>query len=438
MRVYAFVPAKGTSERVHNKNIRFLDGERLFIRALKKLLQCNEIDEIFLDTESDEMYKMADYLPIRFLKRDINLADKNTDGHKMLLNEINTVPDADIYVQLLCTSPFIEPETIDNAIRILKNSDDYDSAVLMKKDKFYFWENGQPVYDKKHIPNSKDLPETLIESMGLYVIKKDAALKYQRRYGEKPLFVYGKLRELIDVNTDEDFEFAENFSQGLKRKENKKLALIKHFVTSAALSDIIDDINIEQNTICGMVTNGFKPNIKNSKLFGRAATLRLRKLREGEKFQGIYKALESYDSICENDIIIVENELSEYAYFGDLNARLAIRAGASGAIINGATRDKKMTEILGFPVFAKSYNSQDVRRRATLDYYDKPVNISGVTVNPNDLIFIDEGAMVVIYREYEQEIIKRVLNTFLTEQNIVENILSNKDVFKIVNSNGYF
>ena len=31
MKVYAFVPAKGTSERVENKNLQFLDGERLFI-----------------------------------------------------------------------------------------------------------------------------------------------------------------------------------------------------------------------------------------------------------------------------------------------------------------------------------------------------------------------------------------------------------------------
>ena len=32
MKVYAFVPAKGTSERVENKNMRFLDGERLYVR----------------------------------------------------------------------------------------------------------------------------------------------------------------------------------------------------------------------------------------------------------------------------------------------------------------------------------------------------------------------------------------------------------------------
>ena len=77
MKVYAFVPAKGTSERVENKNMRYLDGERLYIRALKTLLQCKEVDQVFLDTESVEMYNLADYLPIKFMKRDPSLANNN-------------------------------------------------------------------------------------------------------------------------------------------------------------------------------------------------------------------------------------------------------------------------------------------------------------------------------------------------------------------------
>ena len=95
MKVYAFVPAKGTSERVTNKNMRFLNGERLYIRALKTLLKCKEIDKIFLDTESEEMYKLVDYLPIEFMKRDKSLADNRTDGHRLFFNEISKFPNAD-------------------------------------------------------------------------------------------------------------------------------------------------------------------------------------------------------------------------------------------------------------------------------------------------------------------------------------------------------
>lgn len=438
MKVYGFVPAKGTSERIDSKNMRFLNGERLYIRALKTLLQCKEIDQVFLDTESEYMYSLADYLPITFMQRDARLANNKTDGHQMFMNEIKCNPDADIYVQLLCTSPFIHPETIDNAIRILKNSDEYDSAILMKKDKYYFWKDNKPCYDINHIPNSKDLPETVIESMGLYIHKKKSALVCNRRYGEKPLLIFGNLEELIDVNNPEDLEFAEVYARGMRSKDNQKLRLISHFISSPALSDLLDDMQIEKGEPCGAVVNQFISNIPGRKLFGRANTLKLRSLKEGEDFTGIYGALASYEGVSDNDIIVVENEESKYAYFGDLNARLAIRSGASGVVVNGVTRDQHATENLDFPVFSKGYNARDVRRRATLDYINKPIQIDGNAVHPGDLIFADECSIVIIYQKYEKEIIARVLETFRNEKNIINDILEKKSVNQIVSDRGAF
>lgn len=439
MKVYAFVPAKGTSERIENKNKRFLDGDMLYVKALKTLLKCKEIDRVFLDTESEEMYEAVNYLPITFMKRDSNLANNKTDGHQMFLNEVNSYPDADIYVQLLCTSPFIKPETIDNAIKLLKESNEHDSAVLMKKDKFYFWnENQKPTYDINHIPNSKDLPETLIESMGLYISKKETALKTKRRFGENPYLIYGELEELIDVNNPEDLLFAQTYAKGIKQREISQFRLLKHFMTSALLSDILDDFEIKYKKKCGGIINGFNCNIKGHKLLGRASTIKLREIREDENFNGIYNALEHYKYIGENDIIVVENELSNYAYFGDLNARLAIRAGAQGAIINGNTRDKLTTSMLNFPVFSRGYNSQDVRRRAVLDYINKPIRFNDIEISPHDLIFIDDCSMGVIYKEHEHEILETIFNNFLNEKGIIEDIISNKSINEIILQRGAF
>jgi regulator of RNase E activity RraA/CMP-N-acetylneuraminic acid synthetase len=437
MQVYAFVPAKGTSERIENKNMLFLNGTRLFVRALETLLKCQEIDKVFLDTESCEMYNYVNYLPIEFMKRDSSLANNKTDGHAMFLNEIHQYPDADIYVQLLCTSPFVEPDTIDNALRHLKEDTSYDSALLMKQEKCYFWQNDEPAYNKEHIPNSADLPYTISESMGLYICRKEVALSARRRYGNKPLHLYGKLHELIDVNNREDLIFAETYAKGVKQNEVEKLNLLKHFITSAALSDILDDIEAEKGEKCGGVISGLESNFT-SVLFGRANTLRLRTLQEGENYEGIYDALSSYEGIADNDIIVVENEQNANAYFGDLNARLAIRHGAAGAIIDGATRDKSATINLHFPVFARGYNSQDVRRRATTDYINKPVKVGGITVHPKDLIFADDGGVVVIHQKHEQEILDRVLKTFHVEKAIVQDILRGTNINNILENNGAF
>ena len=55
MRIVAFVPAKGESNRISNKNTVVLDGEYLFKRKLRQLLQVPEIDAVYLDTESDKI-----------------------------------------------------------------------------------------------------------------------------------------------------------------------------------------------------------------------------------------------------------------------------------------------------------------------------------------------------------------------------------------------
>lgn len=437
MIVYAFVPAKSSSSRVANKNMQILQGERLFVKALKTLLKCKEIDKVFLDTDSEMMYELVDYLPIEFMKRDKSLATNQTDGHQLFLNEVRTFPQADIYVQLLCTSPFIKPETIDNAILQLK-AGHFDSAILMKKEKVYLWQDNAPAYDKSHIPNSDDLPDTIQESMGLYISTKQSALRTQRRYGDNPLLLFGESQELIDINTPQDLEFAKIYAQGLKEQEHRQFTLLRHLLTSPMLSDCLDDLKTQYGQEYGAVINGWQKNMDNTKLLGRASTLRLRALRHDEDFRGIYKALESYKEVSTNDIIVVENELSEFAYFGDLNARMAIRAGACGAIINGATRDLEATKQLGFPVFAKSYNAADVRGKATLDSINKPITIENVTITPGDLIFIDECAMVVIYERHIQEVLSKVSASIDNEKNIANDILNNKKTQDILSHRGNF
>ncbi|MBL8629786.1 MAG: hypothetical protein JNM81_09175, partial [Rhodospirillaceae bacterium] len=59
MRVVAFVPAKGESSRIANKNTAVLDGEYLFKRKLIQLLECPEIDDVYLDTESERIIELA-------------------------------------------------------------------------------------------------------------------------------------------------------------------------------------------------------------------------------------------------------------------------------------------------------------------------------------------------------------------------------------------
>lgn len=222
MKVVAFLPVKGISERIENKNIRLLDGKPLFMHTLEKLVACDFIDEVYLDSESDEIFEIASEVECKFFRRDMAFASNKTDGHELFYNEISGI-DADIYIQILATSPFIEPATIREGIKVLKESTTFDSAVLVKKDKLYLWQDNQPLYGKGRIPNSIDLPDTMIETMGLYIVKKDAAHRNRMRFGDNTYFIEAKPIEAIDVNFPEDFELAGFIAAGKREKERQLL-----------------------------------------------------------------------------------------------------------------------------------------------------------------------------------------------------------------------
>ena len=430
MKIVAFLPVKGTSSRVANKNVSLLDGKPLFLHTLEKLIDCDFIDEVYLDTESDEIIEMANHLDCIVLKRDTELASNKTDGNRLFMNEVRQVK-ADIYVQVLCTSPFISKETIKAGIEEISGKE-YDSAVLISRQKQYSWSENGPKYDLGNIPNSIDLPDTLIETMGLYIIKRNAALETERRIGNKPYILAASPLEAIDVNWPEDFKLANLIAAGLREKDRMLLDNIKNQLNSSMLSDILDDLGVSN------VINGLKPNFDSAKIFGRAKTLKIRALREGEDFRGIYDALNSYKTIVPNDVIIVENEISNFAYFGELNANLAIRSGAAGAIVGGMTRDSADVTKLGFPVFAEGTKCKDVRGRATLESINKPVKVNGVQVCPGDLIFADSEGVVVIPKALEAKVLDLAFKVMRKEKSVLLDIANGIDIDLLVKRNGEF
>ena len=114
MKVVAFLPAKGTSSRIEAKNKKLLNGKPLFFHTLKKLVECDFIDEVYLDSEDDEILDFADYLEYKKLKRDPALANNKTDGHQMFYNEVKQV-EADIYIQIFVPAPLLKKKQSNKA-----------------------------------------------------------------------------------------------------------------------------------------------------------------------------------------------------------------------------------------------------------------------------------------------------------------------------------
>jgi regulator of RNase E activity RraA/CMP-N-acetylneuraminic acid synthetase len=432
MRIVAFVPAKGESSRIRNKNTVILDGDHLFKRKLKQLLAVPEIDTVYLDTESDKIIEMASDLPVKVLKRDAKLASNKTDGHELFANECARV-EADIYIQCLCTSPFITPETMSRAIKALLASPKADSLVAVQKRKQYTWAKGRPTYGEGRIPNSVDLPDTVIESMGLYMVRRAKGKpKPKRRFGDKVVFFELTDEEAFDVNWPDDLALAERICAGYRATHNAALDAIRPHLCSSLLADICKERGVK-----ALLPPGFR-RVSGRSVLGVAKTLALRKLRKGDDWKGIYKGLNSYSFIRPGDVIVVSNEVKDAAYFGDLNANLAIRSGAVGAVVDSFTRDSAELNGLEFSVFAQGIYCHDIKYEGTVHAMNRPIKIGNVTVNNGDYIYADDDGVLAIPADLWPSIRDEAMATLKKEFDIRYAIIMGEDMAKVLGVHGEF
>ncbi len=429
--VAAFLPVKGQSDRVANKNIRSFSGEPFFLFTLRKLLRCDAIDAVFIDSEDETILHLGEQLGAIPLPRDPSLATNQTDGHELFWNEVRQV-DADIYVQSLCTSPFVRTETMTHAIEMVRSDTSIDSVVLGHQGAEYRWADGHPAYGDR-IPNSVDLPTDEIEGMSLYVVRGDVAKRTKRRIGERPRMIHGEPIELIDVNTEADFSLAECVATGLRSSEARRFRFLNLFLSTAMLSDVLDEFGHD-----GVLANEYSPNYPEARLFGRARPISIRACEPDENAVGIYDALQSYQDVVSNDVIVLQTDLPDYAYFGELNMTLAMRCGAIGAVIGGTTRDSRQTSEAGFPVFAKGTACRDIKGRGTVRSMNMPIELDGITIEPDNLVVADSDGIVVVPRRIEDQVLARAIDIVRTESNIMADVCRNVDIARLIERHGFF
>jgi regulator of RNase E activity RraA len=119
------------------------------------------------------------------------------------------------------------------------------------------------------------------------------------------------------------------------------------------------------------------------------------------------------------DVLLVGNYAHD-AYFGGLNTLLAQRAGASGAVILGPTRDCRQTVAAGFPVFSQGRTSHDVKEYGCVKSLNTPIG----GVFPGDLLFADEDGVVHIPWREESAILTRALEIARKEGQVRHDIVS--------------
>tara|TARA_Y100001970_G_C14129123_1_gene800659 strand:+ start:357 stop:1028 length:672 start_codon:yes stop_codon:yes gene_type:complete len=214
----AVIPVRKGSQRVKNKNFKFFAGKNLLIHKIQVLKQIKKIDEIIVNTDSNEAIQIAKKLNVNYHIRKKYFASSKCSNSEFW-SHIGKVTNAKYIMFTNCTSPLIKKSTYEKIIKIFKRNKIHDSINTVTDLKDYLYLKNKPLnFKKEKAPNSQDLPDVVKLNFAVNIISKNHMFKKKTLIGNKP-FLY-KLDEVegFDINTPLEFKFAEYL---FKKKLNR-------------------------------------------------------------------------------------------------------------------------------------------------------------------------------------------------------------------------
>lgn len=119
-RVYALIPARGGSKRIHRKNLQKVGGFTLVARAVMSAQAASFVDRIYVSTEDPDIALEALRLQAQVINRPAELAQDDTPMESVVddfLAQLDVEPD--IIVLLEPTAPLRMATDIDLAVAML-------------------------------------------------------------------------------------------------------------------------------------------------------------------------------------------------------------------------------------------------------------------------------------------------------------------------------
>ena len=221
-KVSALIAVRSGSVRVKNKNIRTFNDSTLLELKIKQLQSVKEIDDVVVNSNSEDMLNLAKELGAKTVKRDDYYAS-NTISMSSVFEDMAKNMDCENILYANCTNPLVPTNSYSDAIRIfLNNISEYDSLVSCHDIKEFLYLDGKALnYDPMNQPRSQDLPNVVALNFAISIISKSDMIKNKNIIGMNPYFYNLNEVESLDIDTPFDFFIAEKLYQHIILDNNK-------------------------------------------------------------------------------------------------------------------------------------------------------------------------------------------------------------------------
>ena len=213
----AFIPARGGSKGIPNKNIKEFAGKPLIVHSIEYALNCSQIDEVVVSTDDDKIAKIARKAGARIVNRPPELSTDSATTESAIhhfVNKFNKKPD--ILVLLQPTSPYRPKGSLENAITHFTENG-FDSLLSITPTCRFFWrvkddQTTYAEYDYLNRPPRQDLKQEdvrYMENGSLYIFTRRHFDKTGNRLGGKIGYVEWPEEYSLEIDTPLDFDILE-------------------------------------------------------------------------------------------------------------------------------------------------------------------------------------------------------------------------------------
>lgn len=209
----AMIPARLGSKRIPKKNIRYLGEKPLIQYPVELAVSSGRFESVWVNTESEELGKIAEGMGAGFHKRPAELANDQATNREFTY-EFMQKHACDYVVMINPTSPLLRKETLSGFLDYVE-SNDYDTVVSVIEEKEEMFFQGKPLnFSLKEKVNSQLLLPVESICWSLTAWKRENFMRMQEN-GENPVFGgnIGRYRipkdESCDLDTLEDWKIAE-------------------------------------------------------------------------------------------------------------------------------------------------------------------------------------------------------------------------------------
>jgi len=239
MQTAVIIPARYESSRLRGKPLIEVGGKPIIQYVFERAVQANLADRVIIATDNVQIYETA----LLFGAEAEMTLDTHNSGSDRIAEVVERHPEIGYIVNLQGDEPTINPENIDEVIRLVKDDNDADVSTLIRE-----------ITEEKEIDNP-NLVKCVYDNLGYAMYFSRSRIPFVRNAGYAKFYghigIYGYKRDALLRMTSSNqtsLELSESLEQLRALQMGMKIKV--SIVDEAPIGiDTVEDLNHFKNRI---------------------------------------------------------------------------------------------------------------------------------------------------------------------------------------------